>query len=175
MKTSLPLLALLCLAAPLALRAEDKPAALEKKTEGKSDPAKDEAGWYTDYAAAQKAARKGNKPVIMLFTGSDWCGWCIRLENQILSKEDFKTWADKRAVLFKADFPRKTKQPANLAAQNEKLSQKFGIRGFPTIVVTDAYGKVYGETGYQKMSPAEYTKHLDGIIDSKGRNTGGRK
>ncbi len=168
MKKNLLLISLLSLiAAPVF--ADDKPPAKQTET------AKDESGWYTDYAEAQKAARKAKKPIIMLFTGSDWCGWCIKLERQILSKDEFKTWSEKKAVLFKADFPKKKKPAAEIARQNETLAQKFGIQGYPSVIVTDAHGKVLGNTGYQDMTPDKYTAHLDEIIAGKSKKKSAHK
>ena len=176
MKNLLPIsLACLALLAP-SLRAEEGKAGAKPAAEtGKADPAKDESGWYTDYAEAQKVARKEKKPIVMLFTGSDWCGWCIKLEKQILGQEEFKTWAAKKVVLFKADFPRKKKLPAPLTEQNEKLGQKFGIEGYPTIIVIDSHEKTLGKTGYRDMTPKDYGKHLEEIIATKGRATKARK
>ena len=152
------------------LRAEDKPAAPVKKTEAakdKTDSVKDEAGWYTDYAEAQKAAAKEKKPIIMLFTGSDWCHWCIKLEKQILGEEAFKTWAAKKVVLYKADSKGGA---SHLSAENKKMMDGYGAQGFPTIVITDAKGKSFGTTGYRDTTPKDYNKHLEEIIASKGRN-----
>lgn len=171
---SFPALLALALISP-GLRAETKPVAPEKKAEGakdKTDTTKDESGWYTDYAAAQKASRSGHRPMLVLFTGSGWCGWCIKLEKQILGEAEFKTWAEKKVVLYKADAKN---GPGDLSAENQKLMQSYGAAGFPTIVITDAKGKSFGTTGYRKMSPKDYTRHLEEIIASKGRSNHARK
>jgi len=123
--------------------------------------------WQTDFAKAQKTARTEKKALLIFFTGSDWCGWCMKLDKQILGTEAFKTWATKNAVLVKADFPKKTKLPADVAKQNDKLQSKYGISGFPTIVVLDRHGARRGETGYKDMTPDEYVKDLEGIISGK--------
>jgi len=125
--------------------------------------------WFTDYAKAQAQSRKDKKPIVIFFTGSDWCGWCKKLDGQILSTDTFKTWATKNVVLMKADFPHKTKLPAAEAAQNEKLSNQYHIEGFPTILVVDSHGKLYGESGYKDLTPDAYVKELDAMIAGKGR------
>jgi thioredoxin-related protein len=165
-KTLLPLLALTLIAPGLGAedaKPETKPAPGTTKDAAK----KDEAGWYTDYAEAQKVAAKSHKPMLVLFTGSDWCGWCIKLEKKTLGEAEFKTWAEKKVVLYKADAKG---GPGNLSAENQKMMQGYGARGFPTIVITDAKGKNYGTTGFRDLTPKEYTKHLEEIIATKGRS-----
>jgi thioredoxin-related protein len=165
-KAIIPLLAI-ALISP-CLRAEDtKPEIKPAPGTEKDGAQKDASGWYTDYAEAQKAARKNHKPIVVLFTGSDWCGWCIKLEKQILGEKEFKAWAEKKVVLYKADAKG---GPGNLSAENQKLMQGYGARGFPTLVITDTKGKSFGTTGYRDMTPKEYTKHLEEIIASKGRS-----
>ncbi|MCA9777431.1 MAG: thioredoxin family protein, partial [Candidatus Eremiobacteraeota bacterium] len=62
--------------------------------------------WLTDWEAAKAQAQRTNKPILINFTGSDWCGWCIRLKKEVFSQEEFKSWAGQKVVLFEADFPR---------------------------------------------------------------------
>lgn len=119
------------------------------------------AAWLTNYDEAVSQAKAQNKPILVDFTGSDWCGWCIKLDKEIFSKAEFESWAAKKVVLLKLDFPRKAGQSAAEKAANAKLSEKYGVQGFPTILVIDATGKELGRTGYKKMSPTEYTKHLE--------------
>lgn len=167
MKKFIPILTLALLATPFALRAEENaPAAkpAEKTTEAPAKPGKFK--WYTSIKAARKAAAEEKKPIIMLFTGSDWCPWCVKLEKEILSQKNFKEWAAGHAILYMADFP--NGKPKIDEAGNRKLMKEYGASGFPSIIVTDSSGKKLGKTGYQKMKPAEYTKHLESIIGGKG-------
>ncbi len=80
-------------------------------------------------------AIKANKPIMANFTGSDWCGWCIRLDKAVFQTEEFKEWAKENVILLELDFPRRKKLDANLQAFNDQLQQQFQVRGFPTIWV----------------------------------------
>ena len=95
-------------------------------------------GWYDDYGAALARARRENKPMLLLFTGSDWCGFCIRLRRTVLDKPEFRSFAHRHLVLVYIDSPRRTRLPGGLVAQNRMLREKFGAGGgVPnTLVVT---------------------------------------
>ena len=99
-------------------------------------------GWITDYEAAKKQAAKEGKDILMDFTGSDWCGWCIKLKKEVFSQEAFKKEAPKHFVLLELDYPRTKQLAPALKAQNEKLRTEFAIQGYPTIMLTDATGTV---------------------------------
>ncbi|MFA5505909.1 MAG: thioredoxin family protein [Vulcanimicrobiota bacterium] len=114
--------------------------------------------WYTDWNKAAAAAKKENKPILMDFTGSDWCGWCIKLHDEVFSKDEFKTWASKNAILMVIDFPRKSNMTAAQKSSNQALARKYGIRGYPTIVVVDAAGKKQGQLGYVAGGPSAWIK-----------------
>ncbi len=118
-------------------------------------------GWTTDFAAAQKEAEKEQKAMIVLFTGSDWCPWCVRLADEILLKKEFASAVQKDFVPVYLDFPQDDSRitPQERKA-NEALARKYGIRGYPTLLVMDAKGSVKGKTGYQRMTPADYLEHL---------------
>lgn len=115
--------------------------------------------WVADYDEAIKMATEKNRNIVLVFQGSDWCAPCIKLEREIWSSEDFKTFASGHFVLLKADFPRKRANLLDKTQQdkNNKLAEKYNKAGnFPFIVLLDANGKVLGETGYQKITPKEY-------------------
>ena len=116
--------------------------------------------WTTDVAGALKRAAKEKKDVLMDFTGSDWCGWCIKLDSEVFSQPAFIKEAPKQFVLVKLDFPQRTKLPAALQKQNQEWLEKFGVRGYPTIVLTDAKGRPYAKTGYKEGGPEAYLTHL---------------
>jgi thioredoxin-related protein len=118
------------------------------------------AGWTSDFSAAQEQARKEGKSLLIDFTGSDWCGYCIRLHKAVFSKEEFLKAASKDFVLVEIDRPRHKKLSPTIDEQNEKLNQEFGIKGFPTIILTSPDGYPYAKTGYRPGGPAEYLKHL---------------
>jgi thioredoxin-related protein len=119
------------------------------------------AGWLTSYDEAQKEAQSKKKLLLMDFTGSDWCGWCIMLEKEVFSKPEFKEYASKNLVLLELDFPRRKKMPPETVAQNERLAQKYGITGFPTVVVFDSEGKPLGALGYEQGGAQAFISRLE--------------
>lgn len=113
-------------------------------------------GWETNYEAALAQAAKENKPLLLDFTGSDWCGACIALSNKVFSTKEFKDWAKNNVVLVELDFPQKPQAP-DLARQNMALQSQYGIEGFPTLVLLNAKGKeITRKVGYGGESPAEF-------------------
>ena len=116
--------------------------------------------WQTNFEMAKAKAKAEKKLLLVDFTGSDWCGWCIKLKDEVFDKEEFQTQAPKQFVLVEADFPNQKKLPAELKAQNDKLEKKYAIRGFPTILLLDAEGAVVAQTGYLPNGPEKYVKHL---------------
>ena len=116
--------------------------------------------WITDYDAAMKIAEKEGKTVLINFTGSDWCGWCKKLDREVFDTEEFKAYAAENLVLLKLDFPRKKQLPAEEKKQNQMLLSKHGVRGFPTIMLLDSKEKVIQRTGYRRGGPQAYIDHL---------------
>lgn len=127
-----------------------------------------ELTWHTDMAKALEAAKAEKKAVLVDFTGSDWCGYCIKLDKEVFATSTFADFAAKNLVLVKADFPRKTKLAPELQKANEALRDKYAkpFQGFPTIVLVDAAGKKLGEeVGYSPGSgPDAYLKTLTGML-----------
>ncbi len=95
--------------------------------------AQENLNWHTDVNKAIELSVKTNKPLFFFFTGSDWCGWCIRLQKAVFSKPEFEKWANESVILVELDFPRRTKISADLQKQNRELANMFGVRGYPTI------------------------------------------
>jgi len=120
--------------------------------------------WMTDFDKATKKAIEKKIPVLAVFSGSDWCSWCMKLDEEILSKKEFNDYAKEKFVLFIADFPMKTKLPEEIAKQNKMLAEKYNVEGFPTILVLDETGKVIAKTGYRKGGATEYVEHLKTLI-----------
>lgn len=120
--------------------------------------------WETNFDAALSLALQENKPLVLVFSGSDWCAPCIKLNKAIWESEEFRAYSEKNYVLYKADFPRKKKNKLKeeLLNQNKVLAQRFNPKGyFPLVVVLDGEGKVLGKTGYQKIGPIRYIELLD--------------
>ncbi|HKP02017.1 MAG TPA: thioredoxin family protein [Chthoniobacterales bacterium] len=118
-------------------------------------------GWLTSYEKAQKEAQAGNKLLLMDFTGSDWCGWCIMLDREIFSKPEFKEYAQKNLVLLELDFPKTKKMPTETVEQNRRLAFQYQIMSFPTVVVLNGAGKVVGALGYMKGGPSVFIAQLE--------------
>ncbi|MEY2500048.1 MAG: hypothetical protein QOI07_382 [Verrucomicrobiota bacterium] len=131
----------------------------EKKPDNAVPAAK--SGWLTNLDEAKKEAQAKNRLLLMDFTGSDWCGWCIMLDKEVFSKSEFKEYASKNLVLLELDFPRMKKMPPEITAQNEQLAVKYGIQGFPTVVVFDSSGKPLGALGYQAGGPQVFIAQLE--------------
>lgn len=119
-------------------------------------------GWTEDYESAKSQAAGEGKDLLLDFTGSDWCGWCIKLVDEVFSKDEFKAYAKENLILVELDFPRdKSKLSEETIAQNNKLKDEFGIRGYPTIYLTDSQGLPYARTGYKRGGPEAYIAHLE--------------
>lgn len=97
----------------------------------------------------------------MDFTGSDWCGWCIRLNREVFSRPEFKDYATKNLVLMEVDFPQRKQLAGSVKQQNEELAQHYQIQGFPTIVVLNSDGKKVGELGYMEGGPEAFIAQLE--------------
>ncbi len=120
-----------------------------------------ENNWVTDYDEAFVKARNENKHVLINFTGSDWCGWCKRLDREVFNQQEFKEYASENLVLLKLDFPRRTPQPKDVKLRNQRYAQEFGVRGFPTILIAQANQNVVLRTGYKAGGAEQYIEHID--------------
>ena len=124
------------------------------------------AEWMTDIEAAKARAAAENKAVLVDFTGSDWCGWCIRLRKQVLDTPAFDTYAKDKFVLMEVDVPQNPKFDAALRARNEKLCEQYGVQGFPTIMVMTPQGDVVGGFSGFKPTVEEMAKTLDKALET---------
>lgn len=134
-----------------------QPAAEAPATGGK-------AIWRTDYSGALKQAKSEGKLVLIDFTGSDWCGWCMKFEQDVLSTPKFAAYAGQKLQLVRLDFPHHTPQPDDLKRANAALSQQFQVDGFPTFVLVNADGKELGrQVGYLQGGPDAFIAELEGF------------
>jgi thioredoxin-related protein len=118
-------------------------------------------GWLTDFAAAQKKAATEGKDLLINFSGSDWCVWCKRLDEEVFSQKLFLNEAQSKFVFVLLDFPHNTSgQSEALQAQNQRLIDQYGVSGFPTVILADATGKPYAQTSYEEGGPLAYLEHL---------------
>jgi protein disulfide-isomerase len=120
--------------------------------------------WYNDLEKVWEVHVKTKKPIFAFFTGSDWCGWCLRLQANVFSKPGFKAWAAKNVILLELDFPHGKRLPEKLAQQNNDLQQAFKVQGFPTVWIFNmdkdkASGKfnlaALGTLGYPQSAPGK--------------------
>jgi len=100
---------------------------------------KEQLTWHTDLQKAVSISQKEKKPVMLFFTGSDWCGWCHRLQKEVFYQDEFKSWAYDNVVLVEVDFPSRNgeafkRQSDEVRKQNNLLQQQFSVRGYPTIM-----------------------------------------
>lgn len=123
--------------------------------------------WISDANLAMIYAKELNRPVLMNFTGSDWCPWCFKLRDEVFAKDAFIKYARESLVLLTVDFPRKKTLPKNEQAANDALAGKYGIDGFPTIVLTDHDGNEINRASYQPGGADAYVKHLKGLLNKK--------
>jgi thioredoxin-related protein len=123
--------------------------------------------WQSTYGDALACAKENNRPVILVFSGSDWCAPCIKLDRLIWQSEEFKEYAKENYVLYQADFPRKkdNRLTEKLTAQNNALAEKFNPKGyFPLVLVLSKNEEVLGTTGYKKVTPKKYISLLNTLM-----------
>lgn len=137
--------------------------------------AQEELTWHTDMSKATDISIKENKPMFLFFTGSDWCGWCIRLQKEVFKTPEFIKWAKENVVLVELDFPRKNNQTEEIKMQNAQLQQQLQVRGYPTVwfvsAAKTAEAKVnltaLGSTGYVAGGPKVWIDGANQIIQNK--------
>jgi protein disulfide-isomerase len=119
--------------------------------------------WTINPKDALKQAKLENKKVFLFFTGSDWCGWCKRLEAEILTTRQFKDYAAQKLVLVKLDFPRNIDLGDTVRNRNFQLAKKYNIEGYPTIIVLNSAGEQVGTLGYMEGGPAGFLQRLSAL------------
>lgn len=124
----------------------------------------DKLNWNGNLEKAVEQAKKENKTVLVNFTGSDWCIWCKRLSSEVFQQKEFEEYAKKSLVLVMLDFPKDIEQTQEIKEYNNTLAQKYGIQGFPTILLIDGQGKLVAQTGYQPGGAAKYVEHLKSYL-----------
>lgn len=172
------LLVVACLFLAGNVKAENKTKHTEKKEKAimPSDNDRMNGDWYKYVEDAQKESKKTGKPILANFTGSDWCGWCIRLKKEVFNTDEFKKWAKENVILLELDFPRRTPLPEDLKAQNSSLQQAFRVSGYPTIWIFDLnFNKdtkqynieAIGKTGYVAGGPEKWIQGAEQILSQR--------
>ncbi|HDS16530.1 MAG TPA: thioredoxin family protein [Proteobacteria bacterium] len=126
--------------------------------------------WLSDFAGARELAGKENKFLLIDFTGSDWCSWCKKLDQEVFSQDIFLKESAKNFVLVKLDFPQQSQLGEKLTQQNQALSKTYEISGFPSIILADAAGVEFARTGYQPGGPEAYLALLEGFVENFRRS-----
>ncbi|MDA0316726.1 MAG: thioredoxin family protein [Bacteroidetes bacterium] len=124
--------------------------------------------WETSFSKAKDLASQQNKPIVLVFQGSDWCAPCIKMDREIWSTEIFKTYASKHYIMLKADFPRRknNKLSESQTKANAELAEKYNNQGFfPFVVMLDKEGNVLGQRGYSKITPSQFINDLNSMTN----------
>jgi protein disulfide-isomerase len=137
--------------------------------------AQDGLKWYSEINQAIEASRQEQKPLFLFFTGSDWCGWCMKLQNEVFKTPEFTAWAKDHAILVDLDFPRRTPQSDALKSQNNQLQQTFAVQGYPTVFFVNAKKtekdkydlSSLGKTGYVAGGPDKWIECANAMIQQK--------
>ncbi len=123
--------------------------------------------WLTNYDEATQLASKSSKPIILFFTGSDWCSWCIKLEDEVLNTPEFADAVGDKFYFVKLDFPLNRQLPQDITSQNKRLQKQFMINGFPTLVLLDAQQRQIGTAGYRPGGGKQYAQFLLKLVEDQ--------
>ncbi len=123
--------------------------------------------WLTNYEEAVDKAKSSSKPLILFFTGSDWCSWCNKLEKEVFDSQEFAKMAGQNYIFLKLDFPLYSPVSPQLSAQNKQLQKKYDVRSFPILVILDSSAQQQiGVTGYRTGGGRLYAEHLKKMVDN---------
>jgi protein disulfide-isomerase len=120
--------------------------------------------WWQDEKQAFKLAKEQDKPLLMLFTGSDWCVGCRLMKRDIFDNPEFKAYASNELILLKVDFPRQVELGEAVKEQNDALKNRWKIEEFPTILLLNAKGKLIERLSYSDLGAKEYVEFLKTTI-----------
>lgn len=140
------------------------PEAAQQNVVEETEKVESQGIWLTDYEKAIAAAKEKDLPVLINFSGSDWCIWCIKLMEEVFEKEEFVEYAEENLVLLNLDFPRESAQSKEVQAANQALAERFGIKGFPTVILLNSKEEIIGQTGYREGGPEAYVDHLKKML-----------
>lgn len=122
------------------------------------------AAWTSDLPAAQARAKAEGKAVLLNFTGSDWCGWCIKLRRDVFQKPEFESYARTNLVLVEVDFPKRKELPSEMQKANRKLAQQFQVQGYPTLILVDASGAKLGTVNYGNGGTRTFIAEVEKVL-----------
>lgn len=121
--------------------------------------------WYENLDKGIEAAKGEGKKILLFFTGSDWCGWCQKLNSEVFLQKEFARFADYHVVLVRIDFPKRKYQSDEVKNYNRKLAEIFDVNGYPTVFLLNKSGKILGRTGYRDGGPEAYINHLKSFLN----------
>jgi protein disulfide-isomerase len=136
----------------------------KESTEKPTDEA--ELNWFENLEEAMVTAEANELPIFVNFTGSDWCGWCKRLQSEVFSQKGFIDYANEKLVLLKLDFPKYIQQSEEIKLSNGNLATQYGIRGFLIILLLNSKGEEIKRTGYQPGGAEAYIEHIESLLSS---------
>jgi len=122
------------------------------------------ATWLNDFSKAQTQAKVEGKYVLVNFSGSDWCGWCIKLRKEVFLKPEFENYAKSNLVLLEIDFPKRKPLPPVVLQQNQKLAEQFQVQGYPTLIVLNPQGAKLGRVSYGAGGPKPFISEVEKLI-----------
>lgn len=125
--------------------------------------------WLTGWQQATARATATGRPILADFTGSDWCGWCMKLHREVFDTPGFRDWAARTAVPLVVDFPQNAPQTPAQAQENQALAERYGIKGFPTVLLLTADGREIGRLGYQAGGPQPWIAAAEAILAKAAR------
>ena len=123
--------------------------------------------WVTDFEQARKESCEKQLPILVDFSGSDWCGFCQKLDAEVFQTKEFLAYAKDNLILFLADFPKKKKQTSDVKKQNLALQSKYKIGGYPTVLLLDVDGSLIADVDYQGGGAVNYVEHLKDLLKLK--------
>jgi thioredoxin-related protein len=122
--------------------------------------------WQEDVPAALDQAKESGRYVLMNFTGTDWCVWCIRLDREVFQQPEYKSFADGNLVQVMVDFPKRKAQTPERKQANAELMKKYGVQGYPTLILLAPDGREAARMGYRRGGAAAYVDHLKSLIEA---------
>jgi thioredoxin-related protein len=117
-------------------------------------------GWTSDFTSAQARATEQEQAMLLMFTGSDWCGWCKTMHKEILDTPTFMEWASENIVLVYVDFPRKDYRSEAVKLQNENLDEKYNVTGYPTLILINSQGDELTRLSYMQGGPKTFIRAI---------------
>lgn len=131
-----------------------------------------EIDWETSFPVATQKSKASGKPMLVWFTGSDWCRWCIKLDEEVFQTPEFQQWSSEKTVPIVLDYPKSSSQSPEIREQNERLKQQYGafIRGYPSVLFVSSTGSVIGQLGYVRGGPENWIEAAENVLNRVAAN-----